>query len=256
MNTWSISGIEHNNFFFASPSDFNDPFDCKNLFTFQGASDSDWRKFLTTFLIHKKPQLTEQERKRDVDEVIKSGEHRSREKLAEQRGKWDEVLENHSRRLGIVCLSESPNNILMWSHYADSHRGFCLEFDADILKKAFYCSRVRYRKQYPTFSEFVNSSLDEIAHTFVLTKSNHWEYEKEVRLVINAQAEAGGELRRVVEYPVEALTGIIFGCNMSDEGKEQIIKAVSSIGANVNLYNCLKSSSSYSVIVTGGYINR
>lgn len=249
MTDLSISGIEANTFFFASPSDFNDPFDCKNLFTFHGASDSDWRIFLTNFLTYQEPHLTEQERKQAIEKVIKSREHRSREKLAEQVEKWGEILEKQSRRLGIVCLSERPDGILMWAHYGSSHRGFCLEFDAEILKQTFYCSRVRYRKQYPTFSDFVRSDLEEIARTFVLTKSNHWKYEKEVRLILNAEAEDGTQCDRVVKYPPEALTGIIFGCCISETDKGRVADAVRKNGNGVDVTFCQleKSGTSYSV---------
>ena len=34
----------------------------------------------------------------------------------------------------LVCLSEKYNNILMWAHYADNHRGFVIEYDTDTLK--------------------------------------------------------------------------------------------------------------------------
>lgn len=29
----------------------------------------------------------------------------------------------------ILCLTQSHDNFLMWSHYADHHRGFCVEFE-------------------------------------------------------------------------------------------------------------------------------
>ena len=33
--------------------------------------------------------------------------------------------------IGIFSLSKVPDNILMWSHYADSHKGIVLEFDSN-----------------------------------------------------------------------------------------------------------------------------
>src|SRR3954471_5525958 len=30
---------------------------------------------------------------------------------------------------GVLSLSERWNSVLMWSHYADNHRGVCIEFD-------------------------------------------------------------------------------------------------------------------------------
>ncbi len=31
---------------------------------------------------------------------------------------------------GIVCMSEVPDDLLMWGHYTDSHRGFVAEFES------------------------------------------------------------------------------------------------------------------------------
>lgn len=243
----SIYGIENNEFYFASPADFNDPFDCKNLFTFHGASDADWRIFLKNLLIYKQPHLTELQQKEAVEKVIMSGEHRSREKLTEQGDLWGSILENESNKLGIVCLSEKPDDILMWSHYGCNHKGFSLQFDGEILANSFYCCRVRYRKEYPTFHEFVRSNLDEIARTFLFTKSNHWKYEKEVRLMVNAETPDGKALSRIIKYPSHSLTGIIFGCQTSDPDKQRIIDALCKNGTNVPTYQCEKSRSSYSV---------
>ena len=40
-----------------------------------------------------------------------------------------EEAKEQTRELGVVCLSEINNNILMWSHYAQGHAGFCIEFE-------------------------------------------------------------------------------------------------------------------------------
>jgi hypothetical protein len=32
------------------------------------------------------------------------------------------------KRMGVLSLSEINDNILMWSHYSESHTGFCIEF--------------------------------------------------------------------------------------------------------------------------------
>jgi hypothetical protein len=50
----------------------------------------------------------------------------------------------------------------------------------------------------------------------ILTKSKHWSYEREYRIV--RPAKAGSRL----DYPVELLTGIIFGCMMPGDVREQV----------------------------------
>jgi len=43
------------------------------------------------------------------------------------------ALENTEKvaigKYGVLCFSRRWNNILMWSHYADGHKGICLGFD-------------------------------------------------------------------------------------------------------------------------------
>ena len=71
----------HNELYFSTVSEFNDPFDCSYRLVING-SEAD-------------PEY----------EQMKVGPE------------W-----------GIYCLSAVPDHILMWAHYADGHRGFCLQF--------------------------------------------------------------------------------------------------------------------------------
>jgi len=34
-------------------------------------------------------------------------------------------------KLGLLCFSRNWHNPVLWSHYADKHRGICPGFDAD-----------------------------------------------------------------------------------------------------------------------------
>jgi hypothetical protein len=40
-----------------------------------------------------------------------------------------ELIDRHLNTLGILSLSEVPDDLLMWTHYAANHSGFVLEFD-------------------------------------------------------------------------------------------------------------------------------
>jgi hypothetical protein len=39
----------------------------------------------------------------------------------------EEILQEFVNRLGVVSLSARPDNTLMWAHYANDHKGMCLE---------------------------------------------------------------------------------------------------------------------------------
>jgi len=77
----------------------------------------------------------------------------------------------------MLCFSLDWQNPLLWSHYADRHRGLALGFDVDerILK------RVSYVETRPTVNE-VNFA---VANSLLFTKYIDWRYEQEARIYTN-----------------------------------------------------------------------
>lgn len=93
-------------------------------------------------------------------------------------------------KYGIVSLTKRPFNKLMWSHYGDSHKGFCIEFDLDekieFREKLF---KVKYRKNRIIYnSAITKDSYNEKINFFInliTTKDSIWKYEQEYRLVLD-----------------------------------------------------------------------
>tara|TARA_R100000935_G_C2812392_1_gene155611 strand:- start:530 stop:1321 length:792 start_codon:yes stop_codon:yes gene_type:complete len=90
------------------------------------------------------------------------------------------------RSLGVLSLSMVSDSILLWSHYADEHRGICIEFERNIDEDSGILENSRpviYSDMYPTPS-VDQLVLDPRALTnkVVYTKSHHWAYEREWRL--------------------------------------------------------------------------
>ncbi len=77
---------------------------------------------------------------------------------------------------GLLCFSLGWDNPLMWSHYADRHRGLALGFDVDpqILRE------VSYKKNRPTLNP--NTIGVEIPDRLLFTKYAGWSYEREARI--------------------------------------------------------------------------
>jgi len=103
---------------------------------------------------------------------------------------------------------------LMWAHYADKHRGLCFEFDGSDNCIFFgEAQPVEYEDYTPIpLGGDKRSQMTRV----ILTKSKHWFYEREYRIVRPGQA--GSRLN----YPIELLTGIIFGCKMPDKVRELV----------------------------------
>ena len=77
-------------------------------------------------------------------------------------------------RFGLICFCEHWHNPLLWSHYADRHRGICLGFDVDDrgLKPVNY-AKERSDLKIPLTKE----NADELLYT----KYRDWKYEEEWR---------------------------------------------------------------------------
>ena len=77
-------------------------------------------------------------------------------------------------RFGLICFCKHWHNPLLWSHYADKHRGVCLGFDVDDggLKAVNYVAE-RSSLQMPLTKE----TTDEL----LFTKYRDWHYEEELR---------------------------------------------------------------------------
>ncbi len=89
------------------------------------------------------------------------------------------------------CLANDADNILLWSHYADGHEGYCLQFD----KKPFenhttiWPLEVGYdaHNKFPPYREFVevlDKGGEELAKHVLGVKAKEWEYENEYRAFI------------------------------------------------------------------------
>lgn len=115
-----------------------------------------------------------------------------------------------AQRFGLLCFSLDWHNPLLWSHYAERHRGLALGFDVDeqILKP------VSYVKTRPVLTQ-INI---EVAHWLLFTKYVDWQYEQEARIFTTLEdrdpqtglyfGDFGDQLvlREVIAGPLSAVT--------------------------------------------------
>ena len=146
-----------------------------------------------------------------------------------------ESLEKH---IGILSVTESPNNLLMWAHYANSHQGFVIEFDSthpffdqrkseeDELR---HLSKVIYSKKRPNLQLLQISSMNE----FLLVKSNEWFYEEEWRMLM-ALSDANKIIEEnlhdiyLFKVPFDVIRAVLIGARATPETHKNIEFAISS----------------------------
>ena len=156
-----------------------------------------------------------------------------------------DVAKATMKNYGVFSLSEPNNNILMWSHYADEHRGICLEFarsETNTLGNPEHCVPVCYSLDVPTF---MPRELEEqpAVSKVLTTKGLYWEYEAEWRVISHQSNTA-------LPFPGD-LTGVIFGFAMPQRDRETVI---SKLGTTVQYFETAKSSRFYALDVTPVFV--
>jgi hypothetical protein len=122
----------------------------------------------------------------------------------------------------VASVSEVKDSNLMWSHYAENHSGFCIEYS--ILDYDNFQDFIE--DIYPVFYE--NTTTDETEDILkgikfyklysVLRKSSEWQYEKEWRIVIPVHEVMDNNLK------MPKITAIYLGCQISNKNKELLIE--------------------------------
>jgi len=231
-NLWK--NILNNQIWFSNPTEFNDPFDCQlQIVPFENENE---KETLVNQLIEQKVI-----QRRDKNKFLK--------RKIEKFNFIIESLINIHNSMGIACFCldrkyKQNEYLLLWSHYADSHKGVRLKFN--MLDNVLYMfelnnlgdpilnlRKVDYEKKYLILN-YIRESED-FSPKLLSTKSECWVYENEVRII----SQKSGP----VKFIKEALTEIVFGCELKpiDVDVKDIIKLVKSCNyPNVKFKQAIK----------------
>lgn len=200
----------------SNPMKFNDPWECKAQFSKEVLDDpAEYERIVKAFVQFGRkhgPALPEEEHTRRESEL-----RRNRVLLE---GMLDqltaELARAVERQYRLYCLGARGDVPLMWSHYADSHRGICLEFSVE---NELFCGAlpVEYRSSYPLYN--LADRDEDAALQMLLTKSEDWRYGNEFRLIVAASGYTFPGLPATkndcLALPEGSLTAVIVGCQMS-----------------------------------------
>lgn len=231
---WTKPILTDSVLYFASPSSFNDPFDCKIHF----------RSFLSPKQLKQKyahlvrrniPELNREQRRAKVAIYLSTLDP---DKFIAQ---MTNRLQDAVNGVGVLSLSATSSNILLLSHYAASHTGLCFKFIATNNTSFFgLAQQVEYMPNYPEV-DLLSHSPDEHVQAFLLTKAIGWNYEEEWR-IIDHDTGPGGKV-----FPEELLVEVIFGARMESKDKEALVEWVSKRNTPAQLSQASLSSGSFSL---------
>lgn len=232
----SLENLKNQVIYFGSARRFNDPYDCALSPSIAELSDEDVEKIRAHYVAQ--PDVSEGIRRQFEQCSIPDLRAKF---LRVGKDTLDGEIQKFLTGRGICCFAERPDNLLMWSHYAGHHKGFCLEFrtDTEPFQKIH---PVKYATQMPKIDLvpiLCDGNLDQVMDLFC-TKSQDWHYEREWRAL---HMEAG----TAYTYPTEALTGVYFGAEASFTTFEIIALVLAGQNEHVKLWTGKRSSSDFSI---------
>lgn len=156
--------------------------------------------------------------------------------------KLAEMLEECKKDVRIASLSSNDySSMLMWAYYANSHKGFCVEFAVGEQHQIW---QVLYtKKRYGLINAFVRymfnemgvsekKDFEQLISILSKAKGEEWKNEKEYRVILRSElvrqvSDSGGvvSFQSVGLYPKR----IYLGLNCSKEHRERLEK----IGASL-----------------------
>ena len=127
----------------------------------------------------------------------------------------------------ILCLSDTHDNLLMWSHYAHNHTGAVVKFLAlpEVDSPLLSAQPVRYSERMPRlrFSSLLdfNEARLSVLETITLSKSDVWSYEKEWRIIGGLRDKT--QTYEILPYAREEVGAVYLGCKMSLDDRREIV---------------------------------
>lgn len=137
--------------------------------------------------------------------------------------------------LGLVCYCETVSNPVVWSHYADKHRGLAFAFDyndpSDGLIMVNYGPTRRsidYRELQESQRNKDKLTMNRIIKHGFTKKANSWKYEREHRQFISLDACTPVGEHYFRPFPFERLSAVILGAK-SDLYESDIKRTLASV---------------------------
>lgn len=239
-NDYELDNLKKNRIWLSAPSGFNDPFDSKPLF-----NENEFEN-----LIKYNDKLAYLLNKSGIDNIISS---------------INDLLEKEIENFRISCFTENDyTNTLMWSHYANSHKGFCLLYDynQDIFKRNEFfwlcINPVIYSKQTFDIAKHLYTMLlsaythlnnieqkinfnNLLLYAIVLYKNKIWEYEKEWRIVMEKRLHG---VENIINAPTPK--AIYIGINTHPTNIEKLKQIA--LELKIDAYQMNRVNNSYQLI--------
>jgi hypothetical protein len=227
---------------FSQASVLNDATELKP--SFKGiATESDLKRVLTERVRRDYPDVVERVEQslpsglatQLIDEVMAQAAARAEANLAQSTQKLYDALD---KNFGILSLSETPTNSLLWGYYGDGGYGFLIHFDPS--HEWFWAKRedrddFRHLRRVIYVSERLPKYVMEInGNDALYSKGIEWEHEKEWRIIrsfreaaVKLGPDQYGKDVLLFNIPPACIQSVVIGYRAKPEAVQKIREIVS-----------------------------
>lgn len=236
LSKQALENLKNQVIYFGSPTKFNDPYNCAFAARVLRPSDDEIERI-------QKFYYSKQDTPPKICQTFKNMSKHELRKIFLKNGEivLEILLANFRKIKGVSCFSETNTNLLMWSHYGEKGKGFCLEFDtADIPFDKM--KKVKYKALMPklNLAEIICDMNTDSIFGFYCTKAKDWAYEREWRCIHNQVGTA-------YRYLPRTLTGIYLGSEFPKSELEAFKLNIKGQNPNVQIWQGFRSKTSFKV---------
>lgn len=238
-NDLHIDALQKKYIFMASPVDFNDPFDCKIPLDFESIAENSNLQFQFASKLATTAMIANEKKLDFFEKIIQSGTLKDKDILNRLE---QEQVKKLVQDMGVLSLTKESSNLLLWSHYANSHKGFCIGYDT---------KRLLHDLEYPTLGPVnycniypIVSAADEnekITYTQLFYKSIDWYYENEYRYVKPYWSN------KKCSISANTINEIYLGCMISEKNQIRILNIAKSNYPEAKIYKYQKNKFKYEI---------
>ncbi|MGY4879319.1 DUF2971 domain-containing protein [Vreelandella aquamarina] len=258
-----IDVLENLKIRFSPLMSLNDPFECQPLVDMKNESD----KFLQQMLLDLNELWENTAIEEKTEENRKILEETRAELIADvKKGTHSfvvgqELMARLSDNLGVLSLSRTEDNLLMWSHYADEGKGLVIGFDED--HEFFKQPNLAGRSTRPIPVVYTNKRSkvvpgeDRYYEKLLCEKPRDWAYEEEERLFRAFLSKDGcvgkdayGMDVILTDVPKEAIKVVYLGYSTTEDTKQRAISAIKNNDISCNLFQARVSLDEYKIEFT------
>ena len=237
------SQLVRNKIFLSSPRDFNDPFDMRGMLVIKGGIHALIRKYKTL-------PMSNNVRKKAIKDarngVMAEGLEGYVSRMFRPLNQFDKMIEAQ----GVHCFASQvktlrlsgPRSNLMWSHYGDSHKGYCLQYSVHADPVFVGSVRVGYSSEYPIINWLSDSFPNDVLKC-VTQKDECWEYESEWRYIRPNSA------RQLLSINGSGIKSVIIGAEATPASIEMVMQLAderdSLMSIKTNIFLAKRSTTQY-----------